>query len=340
MKSKKFAVVGATGCVGREMISILIERANVPVSQITAIASEKSEGTILIVGQNSFTVHSLLNVDFSQFDFALFSVGSKISAQYGEKAAATKCTVIDNTSFFRMRKDVPLIVPEVNFDSLYKYENQRLISNPNCSTIQMVMVLKPLHELFIIKEVVVSTYQSASGAGQKGVDELLTQVNSPEAPAQYFQKRLAFNVIPQIDDFTESSYTKEEMKMINETKKILGLDEIDITATCVRVPVIIGHSESLFVKFEKKVDIERAKFALKSFPGIYVSEGDIYMTALEAAHKDMVFVSRIRRHTTIDTALSCFVVSDNVRKGAALNAIQIIEKLLQPNLRLCGRTAI
>lgn len=323
MKNKKFLVVGSTGCVGREMISILLEQPGVTLKNITAVASETSKGKNLIFGSESILVNGINDIDFADFDFAFFSAGSKVSQTYGMTASLSGCIVIDNTSFFRMQKDIPLIVPEVNFNDLNNYSNNKLISNPNCSTIQMVMVLKPLHELFTIKEIYVSTYQAASGAGQKGIDELLQQTISPESDVRHFKKKLAFNAIPQIDDFTDSLYTKEELKMINETKKILNLYNIDITATCTRIPVITGHSESLTVKFEKCFNIDQAKEALSNFKGVSLDEDFKYTTAIEAAHKNDVFVSRIRKHPTLDNVMSCFIVSDNIRKGAALNSVQI-----------------
>ena len=329
MKNKKFVVVGATGCVGREMISILLEQPDVSINNITAVASEKSKGQSLNFKGDHIIVNGIDDIDFSDYDFAFFSAGSQVSSQYGKMAALKGCTVIDNTSFFRMDNDIPLIVPEINFNDIFNYSDFHLISNPNCSTIQMVMVLKPLHDLFSIKEVEVATYQSASGAGQKGINEMVAQIVSDDVPSIHFQRKLAFNVIPQIDSFTELLYTKEEMKMINETKKILNLPHIDVNATCVRVPVVRGHSEALTVKFEKPFDLQKAIGALTKFPGVHVSEGTEYVTAIEAAYKNDVFVSRIRQHPTKQDVMSCFVVSDNVRKGAALNAVQIAAKICE-----------
>jgi aspartate-semialdehyde dehydrogenase len=333
MKNKKVAVVGATGRVGREMLHILSEE-GVPVKNVVAIASNKSVGEILSYGDWSVEVQSLEDCDFTSCDIALFSAGSDISSKYAPIASQNGCTVIDNTSFFRMDKDIPLIVPEVNWSDLNKYKNTKIIANPNCSTIQMVMVLKPLHDLFGLKEVVVSTYQSVSGAGQKGVDELLSQsknyLNDTPIVASHFKKQIAFNIIPQIDLFTESLYTKEELKMMNETKKILSISDLKITATCARVPVIVSHCLSVYASFAKKVDLQEAIRVLGSFEGLKIVD-DLknyeYATPIDAASKDDVFVSRIRKHPSIENVLSFWCVSDNVRKGAALNSIQIAKKL-------------
>ncbi|GHT89529.1 aspartate-semialdehyde dehydrogenase [Alphaproteobacteria bacterium] len=328
-------VVGATGLVGREMLSILSNEC-VPQENVSVAASSKSEGMLLSAGRyRDMRVQALECVDFSKYDVALFSAGSGISKELAPKVVASGCVVIDNTSYFRMENCVPLIIPEVNFADIEKYSNKKLIANPNCSTIQLVMTLKPLHDAFGVTEVVCSTYQSVSGAGQNGVNELYAQIDAhfneqPIAPA-HFKKQIAFNVIPQIDDFSNSGYTKEELKMINETKKILGID-IDITATCVRVPVMIGHAVSVLAKFEKSVDIEHAHDVLEKFSGIKITERlnkNDYATPIDCAGSNDVFVSRLRKHTTLENSLSFWCVSDNIRKGAALNAIQIAKRLLK-----------
>ncbi len=325
-------MIGATGRVGREMLSILNE-VGIPSDNVFAAASEKSEGTIVQYGSSKINVQNLEKVDFSKYDIGLFSAGGSVSEKYAPLAASHGCVVIDNTSHFRMNDEIPLIVPEINFDDLKKY-NSNIIANPNCSTIQMVMALKPLHDEFGLKEIVVSTYQATSGAGQKGVDELISQtnqiINNENIVPNHFKKQIAFNLIPQIDIFTDSLYTKEELKMMNETKKILNLCDIDITATCVRVPVIVGHAISVFAKFERSVDLQKAINALNEFDGISVIDNPEkyeFSTPIDAASKNDVFVSRIRKHPTIDTGINFWCVSDNVRKGAALNAIQIAKKL-------------
>ena len=335
MNNKKFVVVGATGRVGREMLKVLHEF-GVPAENVSAAASEKSAGMYLQYDDKSeIKVQNLEEVNFSKYDIGLFSAGGAISERFAPIAASRGCIVIDNTSYFRMHDDIPLIVPEINFADLKKY-NSGIISNPNCSTIQMVMALKPLHDAFGLKEVVASTYQATSGAGQKGFDELLLQTKQimdgqPVEP-HHFKRQIAFNLIPQIDVFTDSLYTKEEIKMMNETKKILELHNIDITATCVRVPVFVGHAVSVFAKFEKPVDLREATDALRKFDGVKVMDNpEMYefATPIDAASKNDVFVSRIRKHPTIDKALSFWCVADNVRKGAALNAVQIAKKLCE-----------
>ncbi len=333
MKTKQIVVVGATGRVGREILSILSD-IGVPTENIVAIASERSAGLKLPYGSSSqLEVRNLAKFDFTGYDFALFSAGSKISAEYAPKASAVGCVVIDNTSFFRMHDGIPLIVPEINFTDLSKYYS-KIISNPNCSTIQMVMALKPLHDAFGLKEVVVSTYQSVSGAGQKGVDELMIQIEQVSAhkatEPHHFKKQIAFNLIPQIDEFTDSLYTKEELKMINETRKIFNLPNLVITATCVRVPVIVGHAVSVFAKFEKATDLSEALSALRAFPGVKVVDNPNnfeYTTPLDVASTNDVYVSRLRKHPDIENALSFWCVADNVRKGAALNTVQIAQMM-------------
>ena len=333
MKNKKILVVGATGRVGREMLSILSE-VGVPAQNVVPVASERSIGNSLPYDRTSLEVRSIHSVNFSDYDYVLFSAGSAVSAKYAPKVAESGCIVVDNTSFFRMKEDIPLIVPEINFDALERY-NSRIISNPNCSTIQMVMALKPLHDTFGLKEVVVSTYQATSGAGQKGVDELMEQtelvLHGKSTTAHHFKRQIAFNVIPQIDEFANSAYTKEELKMMNETKKILNKSDIIITATCVRVPVIVGHAVSVFARFEKPVDIQLAHQVLSDFSGVKIIDNPgqyEYATPIDCASKNDVYVSRIRKHPDAENAMSFWCVADNVRKGAALNAIQIVQRLV------------
>lgn len=334
----RVAVVGATGNVGREMLSILAER-QFPIDKIHAVASARSVGAEASFGDKQvLKVEALDTFDFKTVDIALFSPGAKVSAVHGTRAAKAGAVVIDNTSHFRMDKDVPLIVPEVNPEALVDYKKRGIIANPNCSTIQMVMALKPLHDLATIKRVVVSTYQSVSGAGREAMDELFTQtrgvyVNDP-IRKERFPKQIAFNVIPQIDVFVDGGLTKEEWKMEGETRKILGGD-IAVTATCVRVPVFIGHAEAINIEFERPLSEEKALAALKRAPGIIVIDhrnDEGYVTPAEAAGEDAVYVSRIRRDPTVTNGLNIWVVADNLRKGAALNAVQIAEMLARDHL--------
>jgi aspartate-semialdehyde dehydrogenase len=329
----KVAVVGATGAVGQEMLKTLSER-KFPVTDVVALASADSAGKKVSFGDDDeLTVQALDKYDFKGTDIGLFSPGAKISAVYAPKAGAAGCVVIDNTSQFRMDPDVPLIVPEVNPQAIAGYTKKNIIANPNCSTIQMVVALKPLHDLARIKRVVVSTYQSVSGAGREAMDELFDQtrgiyVNDPMKKEQ-FTKQIAFNVIPHIDVFMDDGSTKEEWKMVVETKKILD-PKIKITASCVRVPVFIGHAEAVNVEFEKPLSAEDARAALKRAPGITVfdhRQDEGYVTPVECAGEDNVFISRIRDDATVDNGLTMWVVADNLRKGAALNAIQIAEVL-------------
>lgn len=333
MKNKKILIVGATGRVGREMLLIL-QDVGVPARNIGVVASEQSVGKTILYGEDSLNVRSINSVSFSDYDYALFSAGSTVSAQYAPQVAESGCIVIDNTSFFRMKEDIPLIVPEINFDAIKKY-NSKIISNPNCSTIQMVMALKPLHDAFRLKEVVASTYQATSGAGQKGVDELIKQTElvlcGKSTTPHHFKRQIAFNAIPQIDEFSSSAYTKEELKMMNETKKILNKSDIIITATCVRVPVIVGHAVSVFARFEKNIDIHLVHQVLSKFEGITIIDNPEqyeYATPIDCASHNDVFISRIRKHPDMENALSFWCVADNVRKGAALNAIQIVQRLV------------
>jgi aspartate-semialdehyde dehydrogenase len=335
----KVAVIGATGNVGREMLQTLAER-NFPVDQVVALASERSVGRELSFGEKDvLKVKDLATFDFKGIDIALSSPGAKVSAKHSPRAAAAGCVVIDNTSHFRMDPDVPLVVPEVNPQAIAGYKKRGIIANPNCSTIQMVVALKPLHDLAKIKRVVVSTYQSVSGAGQDAMDELFSQtraifVNDPVKPER-FTKQIAFNVIPHIDVFMEDGATKEEWKMAVETRKILDPD-IAVHATCVRVPVFIGHGEAVNVEFDKPVDEAAARKALSKAPGVIVVDhraDEGYVTPLESAGEDAVYVSRIRKDPTVKYGLSFWCVADNLRKGAALNAVQIAEVLVRDYLK-------
>ncbi len=330
INNKRIIIVGATGRVGREMLSILAEY-KVPSENIDCAASERSAGQSLAYRNTNISVKNIHNVDFSQYDIGLFSAGAQVSAEYAPKAAEKGCIVIDNTSFFRMHDDIALIVPEINFNSYYKCSNKHIIANPNCSTIQTVMALKPLHDAFGLEEVVVSTYQSVSGAGQKGINELLAQTTNPsQNPPTHFKKPIAFNIIPQIDVFMDSLYTKEEEKMRNEIRKILGLPNLKVAATCVRVPVLVGHAVSVWGKFSNHVDIQKSVEILHNFPGISVVDNPKnyqYITPIDCAGKNDVFISRIRKHPDSNNVLLFWCVADNLRKGAALNSLQILQNL-------------
>src|ERR1700710_1173619 len=332
----KVAVVGATGNVGREMLSILVER-QFPVSEVVALASTRSVGTEVSFGDGVLKVKALDYYDFKGTDICLMSAGGCISKEWAPKIAAQGCLVIDNSSAWRMDRQVPLVVPEVNPGALDDIP-KGIIANPNCSTAQLVLALKPLHDLFTIKRVVVSTYQSVSGAGKDAMDELFRQTRAvfvtDPVVVEHFTKQIAFNVIPQIDVFLDSGVTKEEWKMSAETQKILDPD-IQLTATCVRVPVFRGHSESVNIEFEKPVTAEKARAALRAAPGILVvdkREDGGYVTPIECAGEDATFVSRIRKDPTVENGLNMWIVSDNLRKGAALNAVQIAETLIKRNL--------
>ncbi len=335
----KVAVVGATGNVGREMLNILAER-QFPVDEIVALASRKSLGTEISFGDTTLKTKDLDTFDFTGWDIALFAVGSEATKIYAPKAAATGCIVIDNSSLYRYDPDVPLIVPEVNADAIHGYSKKNIIANPNCSTAQMVVALKPLHDRARIKRVVVSTYQSVSGAGKEGIDELWDQTKSiynptDNKPARKFTKQIAFNVIPHIDVFLEDGSTKEEWKMVAETKKILD-PKIKVTATCVRVPVFVGHSEAINIEFEDHLDEAEARDILRESPGIMVidkRENGGYVTPVECVGDYATFISRIRQDSTIDNGINLWCVSDNLRKGAALNAVQIAEVLGQRVLK-------
>jgi aspartate-semialdehyde dehydrogenase len=330
----RVVVVGATGAVGREIIKTLAER-DFPVDDIAVLASARSVGQEISFGEKRvLKVQNLETFNFQGWDLGLFSPGAAISAVHAPRAAAAGCVVIDNTSQFRMDPDVPLVVPEVNANALLKLGRRRIVANPNCSTIQMVVALKPLHDLYGIKRVVVSTYQAVSGAGKEGMDELFVQskgsfVNDPPT-AEQFTKTIAFNVIPHIDRFMDDGFTKEEWKMSVETAKIMGGD-IKVVATCVRVPVFIGHSESVVVEFDEPVDLEEAKAALREAPGVILHdkrEDGGYVTPIECVGEDASYVSRLRIDPTVPHGLAFWCVSDNLRKGAALNAVQIAETMI------------
>ncbi|GLQ28594.1 aspartate-semialdehyde dehydrogenase [Sulfitobacter pacificus] len=329
----RVAVVGATGNVGREMLNILAER-QFPVDEIVALASRRSLGTEVSFGEKTLTCKDLDTFDFTGWDIALFAVGSDATKKYAPGAAKAGCVVIDNSSLYRYDSDVPLIVPEVNPQAVHDYAKKNIIANPNCSTAQMVVALKPLHDRATIKRVVVSTYQSVSGSGKEGADELWDQTKSiynptSDVPPKKFTKQIAFNVIPHIDVFMEDGSTKEEWKMVAETKKIVDKD-IKVTATCVRVPVFVGHSEAINIEFEDHLDEDEARDILREAPGIMVidkREDGGYVTPVECVGDFATFISRIRQDSTIDNGLNLWCVSDNLRKGAALNAVQIAELL-------------
>ncbi len=341
----KVVVVGATGNVGREMLNILAER-QFPLDDIAAVASARSQGDIIDFGENGRTlkVQNLEHFDFSGWDMALFAAGSGPTKIYAPRAAAAGCTVIDNSSLYRMEPDVPLIVPEVNPHAIDRYTKRNIIANPNCSTAQMVVALKPLHDAATIKRVVVSTYQSVSGAGKEGMDELFEEsravfVGDALSPRK-FTKQIAFNVIPHIGDFVGKNaeyegYTQEELKMTQETRKILD-PNIDVTATCVRVPVFVGHSEAINVEFERPLSVAEAQRILRESPGIMLvdkREDGGYVTPIECVGEYATYVSRVRKDPTVPHGLAFWCVSDNLRKGAALNAVQIAELLGRRHLK-------
>ncbi len=329
----RVVVAGATGNVGREMLNILAER-QFPVDEIAALASRRSLGTEVSFGDKTLKTRDLDQFDFAGWDIALFAIGSDATKKYAPKAAAAGCVVIDNSSLYRYDPDIPLVVPEVNAEAVDGYARRNIIANPNCSTAQMVVALKPLHDRARIKRVVVSTYQSVSGAGKEGMDELWDQTKGMYVPGQErdpskFQKQIAFNVIPQIDVFMEDGSTKEEWKMVVETKKIVD-PSIKVTATCVRVPVFVGHSEAINIEFEDFLDEDEARDILREAPGVMVvdkREPGGYVTPIECVGDYATFISRIRQDSTVENGLSLWCVSDNLRKGAALNAVQIAETL-------------
>ena len=337
----RVAVVGATGNVGREMLKILAER-EFPADEVIALASARSVGTEVSYGEDDvLKIRKLDDFDFTNIDIVLSSPGASVSAKYSTIAAEAGAVVIDNTSYFRMEPDVPLVVPEVNPDAIAGYKKRGIIANPNCSTIQMVMVLKPLHDIARVKRVVVATYQSVSGSGKVAMDELFNQtrgifVNEPvQQHQEEFTKQIAFNVIPHIDIFMDDGSTKEEWKMAAETNKILDPD-IRMTATCVRAPVFIGHAEAINIEFAKPITEDQARKALRAAPGVSVIDNRVdegYVTPAECAGEDAVFVSRIRCDPTIENGLNIWCVSDNLRKGAALNTVQIAEELIRSHMQ-------
>jgi aspartate-semialdehyde dehydrogenase len=336
----RMVVVGATGNVGREMLNILAER-QFPLDEIAAVASPRSTGDVIDFGDSGreLRVKNIEHFDFAGWDMALFAAGSEVSKLHAPRAAAAGCTVIDNSSLYRMDPDVPLIVPEVNPGAIAGYTRRNIIANPNCSTAQMVVALKPLHDAAVIRRVVVSTYQSVSGAGKAGMDELFEQsrnifVGDSTEPVK-FTKQIAFNVIPHIDSFLDDGSTKEEWKMVVETKKILD-PKIKVTATCVRVPVFVGHSESINIEFEREISAKEAQDILREAPGVMLvdkREDGGYVTPVEAVGEYATYVSRVREDPTVDNGLNLWCVSDNLRKGAALNAVQIAELLGRKHLQ-------
>jgi aspartate-semialdehyde dehydrogenase len=336
----RVVVAGATGNVGREMLNILAER-EFPADEIAALASSRSAGDVIDFGESGqkLTVKNIEHFDWTGWDMALFAIGSEATRKYAPIAAAAGCTVIDNSSLYRMDPDVPLIVPEVNPEAIDGYKARNIIANPNCSTAQMVVALKPLHDAARITRVVVATYQSVSGAGKQGMDELFEQsrnifVGDPAEPKK-FTKQIAFNVIPHIDSFLDDGSTKEEWKMVVETKKILD-PKIKVTATCVRVPVFVGHSEALNVEFAEEISAAKAQSILREAPGVMLvdkREDGGYVTPVECVGDYATFVSRVREDPTVDSGLSLWCVSDNLRKGAALNAVQIAELLGRRHLK-------
>ena len=333
----KIAIIGATGNVGRELLDILHER-GFPADTVVPLASRRSQGREVSFGDKTLTVQALDSYDFSDTDIALMSAGSETSKEWGPKIASKGCVVIDNSSAFRYDEAVPLIVPEVNADAIEGFRNKNIIANPNCSTAQLVVALKPLHEAANIKRIVVSTYQSVSGAGKDAMDELFNQTRAvfvaDPVEAQKFTKRIAFNVIPHIDDFMEDGYTKEEWKVVAETKKMLD-KKIKVTCTAVRVPVFVGHSEAVNIEFEKPITADEAREILRNAPGCLVvdkKEDGGYITPYECAGEDATYISRIREDITVENGLNLWVVSDNLRKGAALNTVQIAELLVNRNL--------
>ena len=333
----KIAIVGATGNVGREMLNILEER-GFPADEVVALASRRSQGTEVSFGDRTLKVKDLATYDFSDTDICLMSAGGNVSKEWSPKIGRQGCVVIDNSSAWRYDQDVPLIVPEVNPDAIERFTRKNIIANPNCSTAQLVVALKPLHDHATIKRIVVSTYQSVSGAGKEGMDELFQQTRAvfvaDPISNKKFTKRIAFNVMPHIDVFLDDGSTKEEWKMVAETKKMLD-PKIKLTATCVRVPVFIGHSEAVNIEFENPITADEARDILREAPGCLVidkREDGGYITPLESAGEDATYISRIREDSTLDNGLNLWIVSDNLRKGAALNTIQIAELLLERGL--------
>ncbi len=338
MKSFNVAVVGATGAVGNEMIKILEER-NFPVAKLLLLASERSLGKSLEYKGRSLPVEVLKEDSFTDVRIGLFSAGGSVSERFAPLAARAGCVVVDNTSAFRMVPDIPLVVPEVNPEAISQYKHKGIIANPNCSTIQMVVALKPIHDAVRIKRIVVSTYQAVSGTGKKAIEELSNQTRSllgmREPVVKVYPHRIAFNCLPQIDVFLDNGYTKEEMKMVNETKKIMNDDSIAVTATTVRVPVFYAHSESINIETERKISAAEVRDLLAKAPGVEVVDDPknrAYPLAINAAGRDETFVGRIREDESIANGINIWVVSDNLRKGAALNAVQIAEILVRDYL--------
>ncbi|GIL02600.1 MAG: aspartate-semialdehyde dehydrogenase [Alphaproteobacteria bacterium] len=339
----RIAIVGATGNVGREMLDILHER-GFPASEVAVLASRRSQGTEVSFGERTLKVQALDHFDFSATDIALMSAGGDVSREWSPRIAAKGCVVIDNSSAWRYDADVPLIVPEVNADAVEGFSRRNIIANPNCSTAQLVVALKPLHDRARIRRIVVATYQSVSGAGKDAMDELFNQTRAvfvaDPVEARKFTKRIAFNVIPHIDVFMDDGSTKEEWKVVAETKKILD-KSIKVTCTAVRVPVFIGHSEAVNIEFERPISADEARAILREAPGCLVvdkRENGGYMTPFESAGEDATYISRIREDPTVENGLNIWVVADNLRKGAALNAVQIAELLVNRGL-LVGRKA-
>lgn len=336
--SYKVAIVGATGNVGREMLTTLKER-GFPISELVPLASARSKGQTVEFGEDEIAVQDLASYDFKGTDIVLSSAGAKISAEFAPRATKDGAVIIDNTSHFRMDPDIPLVVPEVNPEAIAEYKKKNIIANPNCSTIQMVVALKPLHEIARIKRVVVSTYQSVSGGGKEAMDELFNQTRAifmnSNAEPDVFPKQIAFNVIPHIDNFMDDRMTKEEWKMVAETKKILD-PKIKVCANCVRVPVFIGHSEMVNVEFETEISVDDARKALQRAKGVTLIDLETemsYVTPVEIQGEDAVFVSRLREDPSIENGLNFWCVADNLRKGAALNAVQIAEVLIKDYLK-------
>ncbi len=333
MREPRVAVVGATGMVGQEMRKVLEER-SFPVRDLTLLASERSRGRSFEFRGETLPVHVLDEDSFEGIDLALFSAGASISRKFAPIAAGAGAVVVDNSSAFRMDPEVPLVVPEVNPDDAFKHKG--IIANPNCSTIQMVVVLQPLHAEYVIRRVVVTTFQSVSGTGKEAVEELMGQVRAIESgepvECEVYPHQIAYNCLPHIDVFLENGYTREEEKMVNETRKIMGVDDLAVTATTVRVPVLVGHSESVNIQFERPVNPEDARRVLSGAPGVVVIDdpaGDLYPLAIECEGTDPSYVGRIRTDFSTDNALNLWIVSDNLRKGAALNAVQIAELLVE-----------
>ena len=339
MKKFNVAIAGATGAVGEALISILEER-DFPVAQLFPLASERSAGSTILFRNKPLKVQNLAEFDFTQAEIGLFSAGGSVSAEFAPKAGQCGCIVIDNTSHFRYQSDIPLVVPEVNPESIAEYQNHNIIANPNCSTIQMLVALKPIHDVVRIKRISVATYQAVSGTGKAAVEELAKQtaelLNGRDADCAVYPRQIAFNVLPHIDQFMENGYTREEMKMHWETRKIFGDGEITVSATCVRVPVFYGHSEAIQIETEDKLSAAEARALLESASGVELMDGQVdgaYPTAFhDSAGQDSVFVGRIREDLSLPNGLNLWVVADNVRKGAALNSVQIAEELIKSYL--------